>query len=79
MYSGENHGVHKDPIFVEFLVSELKGYDNLPEMIQNNEEPIQVRKIEVEMKLADFFAFFKRFEVTLSIAGMLDGKEYSTP
>lgn len=78
MYTGENHGVHKDPIFVEFLVSGLKGYENLPEMIQNSGEPIQVRKIQVEMNLTDFFAFFKRFEVTLSISGMLDDKEYST-
>ena len=78
MYAGENHGTHRDPITVEFLISGLKGYENLPEMIQAVEKPIQVRKIEVEMNLIDFFALFKRLNITLSISGLLDGIEYTT-
>jgi len=78
MFAGENHGVHQDPISVDFLVSGLKGYDNIPEMIKSSAEPIQVKKIDVEMNLADFFALFKRFAVTLSISGLLDDVEYTT-
>ena len=78
IFVGENHGVHSDPISVEFLISELRGYENIPEMIKATGEPIEVRQIVVDMNLTDFFALFKRFSVTLSIAGMIEGMEYTT-
>lgn len=76
IFAGESHGVHRDPISVEFLVSELRGYNNIPEMIEATGEPIEVKQIVVEMNLIDFFSFFKRFSVTLSISGMIEGMEY---
>jgi hypothetical protein len=75
MYAGENHGVHTDPVHVTFIISDLKGYDNIPEMLSAEDEPIPVKKIEEQMKLHDFFALFKRFEVNLSRKGLLEGKE----
>ena len=78
MYAGENHGVHQDPVNVVFLVSGLNGYENLPEMMQASAGPIQVRKIEAEMSLIDFFSLFKRFDVTLSVSGVFEGVEYTT-
>jgi hypothetical protein len=76
MYSGENHGSHQDPVYVTFLVTELKGFENVPEMLAATEGPLQVRKIDVDMNLTDFFALFKRLEVTLSTKGMLEGQQY---
>ena len=70
--------MHRDPIHIDFLVSELKGFDNMHEMINAMDEPINVRQITVEMNLVDFFSFFKRFSVTLSISGMIEGMEYTT-
>ena len=78
MFAGENHGVHRDPISVDFLVSELKGYDNIPEMIQSVGEPVEVKRVQVDMNLIDFFGLFKRFAVTLSTSGMLEGIEYTS-
>ena len=78
MFAGENYGTHHDPISVEFLVSGLKGFNNIPEMIKTVGEPIEVKQIIVEMNLNDFIGFFKRFEVALSISGMLEGIEYNT-
>lgn len=78
MFAGENHGVHRDPISVEFLVSGLNGYDNIPEMIQSVGEPIEVKSVEADMNLTDFFGLFKRFAVTLSTSGMLEGIEYKS-
>jgi hypothetical protein len=70
MFVGENHGKHEDPVYVNFLVSELHGYSNVPELVQSTPKPIQVRKIQLEMGLTDFFGLFKRFSVTLSTDGM---------
>ena len=78
MWAGENHGTHKDPVNVKFLISGLNGYENIPEMIQASGDPIQVKTVEVEMNLVDFFALFKRLEVTLSNSGLVEGKTYTT-
>ena len=77
MSIGENHGAHRDPVSVVFLVSGLNGHENIPEMIQASGEPIQVKKISVNMNIVDFLALFKRLEITLSNGGLLEGKSYS--
>lgn len=76
MWAGENHGVHKDPVSVTFLVSELRGYSSIPEMLENN-NPVHVREIRVDMSISEFLALFKRFEVTLSNSGLIEGQEYA--
>ena len=77
MWAGENHGTHRDPVSVKFLVSSLNGYDNVPEMLQSSGEPIKVREIRLDMNVADFFALFKRFEITLSNGGLIEGRTYA--
>jgi hypothetical protein len=52
----------------------LHGHGNIPEMIQASGAPLQVKQIRVDMNIADFFALFKRFEVTLSNGGLIEGK-----
>ena len=76
IFIGENHGKHKDPIYVHFLVSELHGHSNVPDLLENFPKPIQVRKIQLAMNLVDFFGLFKRFSVTLSTNGMLEGVDF---
>jgi hypothetical protein len=78
MRAGENHGTHRDPVSVKFLVSGLNGYENIPEMLQASGEPIQVKEILVDMNIADFLALFKRLEITLSIGGIIEGKTYTS-
>lgn len=78
MWAGENHGTHRDPVSVKFLVSGLNGYDNIPEMLQASSEPIQVKEIRVDMDVLDFFALFKRLEITLSNGGLIEGKTYTS-
>lgn len=53
---------------------QLNDYDNIPEMPQASSEPIQVKEIRVDMDLLDFFALFKRLEITLSYGGLIEGK-----
>jgi hypothetical protein len=77
MWAGENHGTHKDPVSVKFLVSSLGGYANIPEMLESSAEPIQLREIRVDMNIADFLALFKRLEITLSNGGLIEGKTYA--
>ena len=78
MWAGENHGKHKDPVYVHFLVAELRGHDNIPEMIKDSQQPIHVKKIDIEMNIADFMALFKRLEITLSNGGLLEGVTFTS-
>ena len=77
MYAGENHGVHKDPIYVDFLLATPGDHDSVKSMIDSTHGPIEVRKVSIEMDLVEFFGLFKRFSVTLSSHGMLGEREYT--
>jgi hypothetical protein len=77
LYVGENHGVHKDPVYVEFLLASAGDHDSMKSMIDSNEGPILVRRVKKQMPIAEFFGLFKRFSVHVSSHGMLDGREYT--
>ena len=76
MFAGENHGEHKDPVFVEFLFSTPGDYENVKTMIESSKGAIEVRSVKVDMSLTEFFGLFKRFDITLSKDSMLEGLEY---
>lgn len=78
MSVGENHGNHQDPVYVSFFVSDLKGFNDIPEMLESFEDSVELREISVDMKITEFLALFKRFEVTLSPKAMLEGKTITT-
>jgi hypothetical protein len=76
-FAGENHGKHEDPIFVEFLLATPGDHDSVKAMIDAHNGPVFVRRVETDMPIAQFFGFFKRFSVSLSSHGMLDGRDYT--
>ncbi len=76
MFAGENHGVHEDPVFVEFLIATPGDFSNVKSMIESSEDPVKVRCVKVDMDLTQFFGLFKRFDVALSMDSMLEGLEY---
>lgn len=51
IYVGENHGVHKDPIYVSFLLASPGDHDSVKAMIDSSQGPVNVRKVSVQMKL----------------------------
>ena len=77
MFAGENHGVHKDPVSVDFLLATPGDHDSVKAMIDSAHGPVEVRKVSVSMNLVDFFGLFKRFSVTLSSHGILGEREYT--
>jgi hypothetical protein len=75
IWSGENPGVYRDPLSVHFLITP-GGYDSTEKMIADTSGEVPVRRITVEMKIAEFMGLFKRFSVCLSPGGMLTDKKY---
>lgn len=75
IWAGENHGKHKDPISVTFLLAALPDHDTVLGKIGTG-KPLPVRKVREDMALVDFFGLFKRFSVSISNHGMLTDREY---
>jgi len=76
MFAGENHGVHEDPVHVEFLIATPSDFENVKAMIEGSAGPVEVRSVRIAMELSKFFGLFKRFDVALSRGSMLEGLEY---
>ncbi len=74
MTVGENHGIHQDPVDVDFYVRKLSGAQTVPEVLQESGGSIELRHINVDMNISDFLTLFKRLEITLSSKGMLENK-----
>jgi len=71
----ELHGKWKDPIAVTFYFTHPGDHDNVKAMIEASGGPIMVRRVNVDMELTEFMAMFKRFSVSFSSHGMLEGHE----
>ena len=76
IWAGENHGVHRDPITVHFLLTP-GSFDSTKESISNTSGAFATRRVTQAMPIAEFMGFFKRFSVTLSPGGMLNEQSYS--
>lgn len=61
-------------VSVTALVAKLDGFDSVKEAIRGG-QPLNVRKIELEMQLDEFFGFFNRFAISISPDGLLDRKK----
>lgn len=78
LFVGENHGAHRDPVSVTFLIMELPGFDNAAARLADlpDDEPVDVRRLVVDMNITDFFALFKRFDITLSPLKEMQSRHY---
>lgn len=78
LWVGETHGAKPPPPTVEALVVPLpEGSTNLEQWLNEKDDPIPVKMIELKLTLEEFFALFKRFEVVLTPQGLgLEGREY---
>lgn len=75
MFSGKVHGQTQNaPVYIAALIANLEGHDDLQAFV-NSGEPLNVREVNFEMSLNDFFDLFKRFEIAISRHGLIDRKD----
>lgn len=60
---------------VSFVLVQATNFESVAELLREH-DPVAVRKLSLEFTARDFFLFFKRFNLTLSSSGMLEGCEY---
>jgi hypothetical protein len=56
------------------LVTRYEGFDDVQAAVDSG-TPLQVRKIRVELPLVEFFTLFKRFQISISVNGMIDNRD----
>ena len=71
------HNVRENTLTVKFLHSNVGGYDNIQEKMKAEADNLALNEIEIEMPYSEFFGLFKRFSLTLSSNGLLEGKSYT--
>ncbi|HGS4438111.1 TPA: hypothetical protein ACMD15_003422 [Vibrio cholerae] len=76
VFVGENHGEHKDPVFVSFMVVPLKDGETVQQRIESANGAVEVKVIKIDMSINEFLSFFKRVEVALSACKEFDGCDY---
>jgi hypothetical protein len=62
------------PLQVTALLAETRSHDSVKAAVDTG-EPLPVRRVKLEMAPNVFFGFFKRFSISLSSHGLIDGKE----
>ena len=60
---------------VSFMLIQAANFEAAAEALRSG-GPAAIRKLSLEFAAKDFFSFFKRFNLTLSSAGNLEGCEY---
>ena len=71
---GENHGAYRDPMAVEFLIA--RGQHDSVQAEINSGSPLPVRSVAMDLPIGEFLGLFKRFSVSLSPHGMLEGRPF---
>jgi hypothetical protein len=77
LVAGENHGVHKDPVSIRFLLAGPGDHDTVKAAISASNGAFSVRCVHAEMPIAEFLGLFKRLSIYVSNHSILEGKEYS--
>lgn len=63
-------------ISTTFLLAETSGVESFAEIVRKG-GIAKLRKVTQDISPEEFFTFFKRFSLTLSSGGLLEGNEYS--
>jgi len=63
-------------ISTTFLLAKAQGLDNFAEVVKAS-GPIPLRRVQQDLTPNEFFSLFKRFNITLSSGGVLEGREYT--
>lgn len=78
VWIGENHGGPSIDASVTVLLATGNGYDTVRERLDAESDPLQLRKVEFDIPLADLFGLFKRFNIVITRKGLgLEDRSYS--
>jgi hypothetical protein len=77
LWIGENHGGEVQAPFVHAILIEGREFDRIQPQLKQQDDPIPVRNLDLELTLEEFLGLFKRLSVVLTNRGLgLTDREY---
>lgn len=77
MFSGEVHQPEQNkPVYVNALLTKHEKFETVKAAIESG-QPLNVRRVRLELSLGQFFGMFKRFHICISNSGMLTDMQYT--
>lgn len=75
---GENHGEGSvRPKVSVFAIEGRNGADSAAAWLRDNADPLDLKRISIDLTFEEFFGLFKRFDIVIGRRGLeLDGREY---
>jgi hypothetical protein len=70
-------GEHGEPTLT-LLFLPIIGFDNAQQKLDESQETVDVRSVDIEISSKDFFDLFKRFQLCLSKRSIFEGRLYRT-
>lgn len=78
VWVGENGGGEpKPPVISVFVAEGMRGADTAKEFLERSADPLDLKKVELELSLTEFFGLFKRFSIVIGRRGLaIEDREY---
>lgn len=78
LYVGENHDLNVKPPAIIGLMLNAENYDTAAAALQAARDPLNLRRIRIELPLDLFLGLFKRLSIAISPRGLdITGREYT--
>lgn len=78
LWIGENKGGKLGSVSIAAYLFDRPSFDTVKAALDSINGPIPVRKVDVEVSLEEYIAFFKRFAVIHTRNGLnIEGREYT--
>lgn len=77
VWVGENHGGPSVAPNITAFIADRDSFDTVKAMIENTPDPLDFRRVDLEISFEEFFGLFKRFDIVITRKGLeLEGREY---
>lgn len=77
LWLGEMHGNELERPFVHALIVDADNYEAAERKFEETEDPLPLKRVELDLSMEEFLLLFKRFAVSLVWKGLdLTGREY---
>lgn len=77
LWLGEMHGDEVENPSVSALIINAEDYEAAERTLNETDDPLPVKRVELELSMKEFLLLFKRLAISLSWRGLdLTGREY---
>jgi hypothetical protein len=78
IWIGENNNGVVRPPYIDAFIAPRSDFESVAEHLKSEPDPLDLKRVHVELTLEEFIGLFKRFNVVLTKKGLnLNGRAYN--